>query len=294
MILVVGATGLVGSLICYQLATDGQPVRGFVRPSSNPDKVKHLQEIGVPVVRGDLKDPQTIPPALHEVTAVISTVSSMPFSYVPGENDIDAVDLQGMKNLINAAKEARVLHVVYTSFSGNIDIEFPLRNAKRAVETHLKNSGLMYTILRPSYFMEAWLTAVVGFDVQKGKVTIYGDGNEPISYISVRDVAAFAVKSLSTPFAHNNTLELGGPEALSQLQVVKIFKEVMETSFEISHVPLEAIRQQKEGTDDPMQTSFSALMECLAKGDAIPMDEVLKEMPIRQMTAKQYARSVAL
>lgn len=83
---------------------------------------------------------------------------------VPGQSDIRTTDLNGEITLIDAAVAAKVRQFVYTSFSGNLDLDFPLRNAKRAVEQHLQRSGLTYTILRPSFFMEVWLSPAVGFD----------------------------------------------------------------------------------------------------------------------------------
>lgn len=79
----------------------------------------------------------------------------------------------------------------------------------------MQQSGLTYTILRPSYFMEVWLSPVVGFDFPNATAQLYGSGRNPISWISLGDVARFAVESLDHPNARNATLELGGPEALS-------------------------------------------------------------------------------
>ena len=169
MILVVGATGLLGGEVCRLLATDGQPVHALVRHSSDPAKIQHLHDIGIPTVEGDVRDEKSFANALKNVTEVIATVSSMPFSYVPGDNDIDHVDDQGMIHLVDAAKKARVLKFVYTSFSGHIDVQSPLRDAKRHVEEYLQTSGLHYTILRPSYFMEVWLSPAVGFDVERAR-----------------------------------------------------------------------------------------------------------------------------
>jgi nucleoside-diphosphate-sugar epimerase len=64
----------------------------------------------------------------------------MPFSYILCENDLQKVDLEGMKNLINHAAKAGIKRFIYTSFSGNIDLDFPLRNVKREVENYLKKS----------------------------------------------------------------------------------------------------------------------------------------------------------
>jgi uncharacterized protein YbjT (DUF2867 family) len=213
----------------------------------------------------------------------------MPFAYVPGDNDIESVDRNGTKNLIDAAKKTGVKRFIYTSFSKNIDADFPLRNAKRDVEEYLKNSELTYTILRPGYFMEVWLSEAVGFDAANGKVQVCGDGQNPISYISYKDVARFAVKSLENPMTENAILELGGPQPLSQLEVIKIYESQSDRKFEVKHVPLEALENQMNTADDPMQKSFSGLMVCLAQGDSILMKEKEKQFGVELTTVKQFA-----
>lgn len=292
MNLIIGATGMVGSEICRLLTADGKPVRALVRETSDEAKIKKLKELGVQIIKGDLRDKLTFEPALQGITTVITTISSMPFSYVSGENDIEKVDLEGMKSFIDIAKTAGVQQFVYTSFSGQIVLDFPLSNAKRSVEQYLQKSGMVYTILRPSYFMEVWLTAAVGFDVSNAKVQLCGDGTKPVSYISYMDVARFAVQSLENPAAKNATLELGGPEQLSQLEAVKIFEESSGRKFEVQTNPKEALHSQLDEAPDPMQQSFAGLMLCLANGDTIDMKETLKAFPVKLTSVKDYARSV--
>jgi NADH dehydrogenase len=289
MILVVGATGMLGGEVCRLLALDGQPVHAFVRPSSDPAKVQHLHDIGIPTVEGDVRDAKSIVPALKNVTEIITTVSSMPFSYVPGDNDIDHVDDQGMIHLIDAAKQARVRRFIYTSFSGHIDVQSPLRDAKRHVEEHLQNSGMHYTILRPSYFMEVWFSPAVGFDVEHTQAQIFGDGNNPISYISFKDVARFAVECLQNPVARDKILELGGPDALSQFDVVRIFEMEGELEFEITRVPTDALEQQRQQAHDPMQKSFSSLMLGAAHGDKIDMTKLQHDFPFHLTSVQEFA-----
>jgi uncharacterized protein YbjT (DUF2867 family) len=292
MNLIIGATGMVGSEICRLLTTDSKPVRAMVRETSDQVKTKKLKEMGVQIVQGDLRNSSTFGPALEGITAVITTVSSMPFSYVPGDNDLQKVDLEGMKNFIDSAKNAGVKHFIYTSFSRQIDLDFPLRNAKRSVEQHLQKSGMDYTILRPSCFMEVWLTAAVGFDVANSKVQLCGDGSKPVSYISYTDVAWFAVESLTNPAAKNAILEMGGPEKLSQLEAAKIFEDLSGKKIEAQHVPVEALQSQLNTATDPMQKSFAGLMLCVANGDPIDMKEMEKKFPIKLKTVREYARSV--
>jgi len=291
-VLVVGATGLVGSEICRQLTAAGRPVRALVRTTSDQAKVDNLKSLGVETVQGNLCDPASLQAACRGVDAVISTASSMPFAYQPGVNDVQCVDHDGLANLIGAAQAARVSHFIYTSFSGRIELDCPLRNAKRAVERRLKESGLVYTILRPSYFAEVWLSPAVGFDFANAKATIYGSGQNPISWISVQDVARFAVASLDNPAARNATIEMGGPQALSPLQVVSIFEQVGRRKYEVQHVPEEALQAQQAGATDPMQQSFAALTRAYAQGDPIEMQAKFKTFGVQPTTVEEYARRV--
>jgi len=260
----------------------------LVRESSEPAKVERLRDLGAKIVKGNLCDPHSLKAACQGTSAVICTVSAMPFCYKPGANDIQSVDFEGVNNLIDAAKASGVKQFVYTSFSGNLDRDFPLRNAKRAVEKHLKESGLVYTILRPSMFMEVWLSTAVGFDATNAKATIYGSGDQPIAWIAIQDVARFAVESLTNPAARNSVLELGGPQSLSPHQVIKLFEAVKGKTFEVTHVPPEALQAQYEGAADPMQKSFIGLMTCYAYGDPIEMSSIQKSFGFQLTPVKEH------
>jgi len=292
MNLVVGATGSLGSEICRLLAAQGKPLRAMVRPTADAAKAEQLKSLGAEVVQGSLHDPASLAAACRGATAVISTVSACPNSYQPPDNTIQNVDVEGVKKLIDAAVTAKVSHFIYTSFSGQIDEDFPLRNAKRAVEKHLKASGLTYTILRPSYFMEAWLTPMVGFDPGNATAAVYGTGRQRISWISRNDVAQFAVASLDNPAARNATLEMGGPQALSPMQVVGIFEKLVGKPFTVQYVPEDALAGQMAAATDDLAKSFPGLMLSYAHGDAIDMKGMLQAFPIRMTTVEAYARRV--
>ena len=289
MLLVAGSTGFLGREICRRLAADGRAVRGLVRATSDPEVVSLLREWQVEPVQGDLADRAALDAACRGAEAVISTASATR-SRQPGE-DIESTDLRGQQNLVAAARDAGVSRFVYVSFSGGIGADDPLTHAKRSVEQHLRESGMAYTILRPSYFMEAWLSPALGFDYVDGRVTVYGSGENGISWISLADVAAFALLCLDSPAARNATLELGGPEALSTRDVIRIFEEEGGRPFEIREVPEEALRAEAASAD-PMQQVFAALMLGCAQGDAIPMTSTLEKFPLRLRTVREYAREV--
>src|SRR5690348_4593657 len=132
MILVVGATGLVGSQVCQRLAERGESVRALVRTTSSRERLETLRSAGVELCVGDLKDPPSIADACRDVEAVISTASST-LSRQPGDS-IQAVDAAGQLNLVNAAKEAGVGRFLFVSFRRTSGISFPLGEAKAEVE----------------------------------------------------------------------------------------------------------------------------------------------------------------
>ena len=265
--LVIGATGMLGFEICRRLAEAGRPVRGLIRPTADEGKRAELLHLGVELVEGDLKDPASLVAACEGVQSVISTASST-FSRQAGDS-IESVDRQGQLSLVSAARTSGVEHFVFVSFRENPKIDYPLRAAKRDVEDALKTSGMGYTILQASYFMEIWLSPALGFDVANGKARLYGDGSRPISWISYRDVARAAVIAAAEPNLRNIVVELGGPQALSAREVIGMFEAAGAGPIATESVPQSTLESQLDAATDPLQKSFAGLMLQCALGDAI-------------------------
>ena len=279
---------MVGMEICRQLTASGKPVKALVRASSDAAKVSKLKDLGATVVEGDLRDAASLKTACQGAKAVIDTASTMPFAYAPGQNTPQSTDQDGALSLVDAARAASVEQFVYTSFP-RMPVSFPLQDAKRAVEARLRESGMMYTILRPTFFTEIWLSPAVGFNAAESKATVYGTGENAISWISLLDVAQFAVASLGNPAARNRAVELGGPRAVSPNNVIKIFEKVSGKSFEVAHVAVEALQAQMEAATDPMQKSFVGLMVGYANATPIEMTDTLKAFPVKLRTVEEYA-----
>lgn len=290
-ILVVGATGFLGMEVCRQLSTANKNVSGLVRKTAAQEKVSALKQFGVQLIEGDLKDRSSIKKSLHGITTIISTASST-FSRQDGDS-IQTVDNEGQASLADAAIAAGIQHYIYISFP-SMPGEFPLQDAKRRVEKKLVSSNMPYTILQPTFFAEAWLSPAVGFDFPNAKATIYGEGKNKISWITIQDVAAFAVASVDNPAAKNKTIELGGPEALSPLEVVALFEKAGGKKFELQHVPVEALQAQKNAATDDLSKSFASLMLVYATGNEINMQQTLKSFPVKLNSVVDYAKRVML
>ncbi len=291
MNLVVGATGLLGGAICRELARQGMPVRAVTRTTSDPARVRELRDLGADLVEADLRDTRSLVGACRGVDTVLSTVTTT-VSRQPGDT-IQTVDLDGQCSLIDAARANGVRHFVYISYPDmDRDQPCPLTIAKRTVERHLQASGLTHTILRANTFMEVWLSPALGFDYANARAQIYGSGAGKVSWVSVADVARFAVASLDAPLAQNAIWDVAGPEALSPLEVVRVFEDVGRREFEVSHVPLEALRAQRAAATDPLEQSFAALALALADGFPVDMRGLLETVPLRLTSVRAYAEAV--
>ncbi len=289
MNLVVGATGFLGSKICLELAAQAKPVTAMTRGGDDA-KAAALSAAGVELVPGDLKDPASLERACQGMTAVISTASAS-LSRQAGD-DIQTVDLDGQRSLIDAAKAAGVTKFVYISFSSNMTTDGPVTTAKRVVERHLMDSGLDYTILRCGFLMEIMVAPIVGFDYANAKAVVYGSGENAISLLSMDDVACMVALCLDSPDASNATIEFGGPAALTLHQVVAAFEEVSGRSFEVQHVPEEALVAGWEGSADPVSRSINALMVDFAGGDVIEMGSTLATFGVKMTSVSDYAAKV--
>jgi uncharacterized protein YbjT (DUF2867 family) len=235
----------------------------MVRASSDPAKRRALEELGAEIVVGDLKDPESLHAACAGITHVMSTASST-LSRADGD-DIETVDRVGQIALIEAARRAAVKHFVFVSFP-TMPLENTLQDAKRAVEEALRSSGLSYTILQPTHFYEVWCSPALGFDAQNGKVRVFGAGDGKIHWISMFDVAYAVVASLDNPNAVNQTFVIGGPEVLTQNEIIRRCEALSGRPYERETIPLEAILEQHRSATDPLQKTFAALTHLCGEG----------------------------
>lgn len=233
MILVVGATGLLGTEICRRLRERGWPVRGLVRTGS--PKETALRELGVEIVHGDLRMPATVDAACRDCEAVISTATAM------GSKDrsltLRAIDHDGQLRLVRSAKANGVQAFVYVSLPHTLRSSAPLVRYKREVERAVRASGMRWTIVQPTVFMEVWLSSLIGWDHVTGRALIFGAGTTPLGWVSVADVAEHAVRCLDDPRLADVDLPIAGPEMLSPNEVVEIFEQASGRPYTARRIP---------------------------------------------------------
>lgn len=238
MILVVGATGSLGSRVVKKLLKSGEKVRAMTRDRSKADELKAR---GAQIVLGDLTDPASLEFGLRGAKAVVAAAHGM---LGRGANSSKAIDDEGHRALIDAAKDAGVGHFVYTSVLGaSPDHPIDFWRTKAKIERYLQDSGLKNTIVRPTMFMEVYAWELIGKPIAAGKrVMLLGSGSRKLNYVAADDVANAVVLALRIPELRGRTLEVGGPENLTPREVIAIFEKVTGKRAKVSAMPLPVLR----------------------------------------------------
>jgi uncharacterized protein YbjT (DUF2867 family) len=209
MILVSGALGNVGTELVKLLSARGQQVRVLI---SRPEAAERLLFAGVETVFGDLTDRDSLERSLAGVDRVFVNSAVGPA-------------ILAQKNLVDAAEQAGVRHIVKLSWVGASAhlVALPFGRWHAEVESYLKASGVAYTILRPSEFMQNYLNHITSPQAN----VVYGAAGEGrAGFVDAGDVAAVAASVLTKGGREGRLYEVTGPEALSSAEVAAIISKV--------------------------------------------------------------------
>jgi uncharacterized protein YbjT (DUF2867 family) len=241
MILVTGATGLVGSAVVKQLSAKQVPVRLFVR---NLEKGKSLGRAGVELVEGDFEKPQTLEAAMRGVERVFLLTPQHP----------QQTRHQG--DIIEAAQRAGVKHIVKLSTiaSNPESVSFVARSHWQT-EQQLEQSGLNYTLLQPHQFMQQSLERM-GPSVAESGVFTTPAATAKISMIDVRDIAAVAVAALTEEGHNGKRYHITGPAALSAADMAERFTTILGKPITYKAITLEEYQNnlQRQGLPQHLVT----------------------------------------
>src|SRR5437868_6001040 len=224
-ILVTGATGTVGSEVVRQLVEQGERVRVLTR---NPENARKFGA-SVEVVQGDLGTPDTLQRAFSGADHVF-ILSNYPSVDLFERNACDAAKAGGAKRIVKLSGR----HT-----GANFFFETAVASAHRESEQYLQSLGIPWTILRPGTFASNFLTF---FNREKGGIFLpMGEGKD--SFIDPRDIAACAVKLLTTPGHDGRIYEITGTEDLSYAQCADKISAAAGRTIVYQDVPEDALRQ---------------------------------------------------
>ena len=279
MILVTGGTGTTGSEIVRQLSAAGARVRVLAR---NPEKASAFEKLGVEIVAGDLDRADTLDAALDGVESALLLAG----------NTTQQVEAES--NFIAAAKRAATRHVVKLSAIG-ADVKSPVMILRwhGEVEKRLEESGVPFTHLRPSFFMQNMLWSAQTIATQGAFYLPLKDAK--VGMVDVRDIAAVAVKTLTERGHEGKKYVITGPEALSFGDVAE--KISAATGKKVTYVDV-APEEYKKGALQAGQPEWvvDAVLELykllITEGALVTnvVAEVARKQPI---TFDQFARDHA-
>ena len=246
MILVVGATGQLGTLVVRRLLDQGRPVRALVRSGRGTDALS-----GAELVPGDLREPDSLAAALAGVDTVVATANSV----APADRgNTPAALARGYAELIGRAAGAGVGRFVLASVPlSRTQDTVPELRLKRTVERRLETSGLSYLSVRLAPFTEIWL-ALVGSSLpdrgevnatlrrpypflarfrrltgrsieDRGRLVLPGPAGLRQAFVSVHDAADVLVAAIDAPLT--GAVDVGGPEILTWTDVAGEFERVL-------------------------------------------------------------------
>ncbi|MDB9529274.1 SDR family oxidoreductase [Oscillatoria sp. CS-180] len=238
-LLVVGATGTLGRQIVRRALDEGHEVQCLVRSFQRGG---FLREWGAQLLRGNLCAPQTLPPSLEGVDAVIDAATARP------TDAINRVDWDGKVNLIKAAKAVGVNRYVFISIlDAEKYPEVPLMNIKHCTEKFLAESGLDYTILRPCGFLQGLIGQYAIPILEKQGIWVM-NGAAPIAYMNTQDIAQFAVAALNHPETINHSFPLAGSRAWNSNEIIRLCERLTGQDARVSRMPLGLLRSVQKIT----------------------------------------------
>jgi hypothetical protein len=208
---------------------------------------------------------------------------------------IERIDRDGHLALIEIAEAESIGKFVYVSFPElHVDCDCLLQQVKRLVEARLTKSRMRHTILRSTNFCEVWLGATYGFDPLRGRARILGSGDGATNWISIHDVARFAVASVHMDVFDDEVLDVGGLDPLSQLQVLDMYEALGVTGVVRDHLTERELRDRKSHATTSLEEAKAAIALSTAFGVRVDPIRALDLLPGRMVSVRDYVqRSIA-
>ena len=231
MILVTGAAGLSGSMVIREFAANEVPVRALVRNRAKATAIANLRN--VQTVEGDMARAETLGSALEGIRHVLLISSA------------DPQMLETQCRFIDACKAAGVAHVV--KFSGKESCvgfnapNFRFTRMHEEIERYLESSGLAWTHLRPSQFMQVYLREAPTI-AAKGQLLL-PLADVKLSPIDIADVAKIAFAILRQGGHDHRSFEMTGPQALSMTEIAACIGEAIGRAVHYQNVSQEDRRR---------------------------------------------------
>ncbi len=285
-VLVYGSTGVQGEPVVRKLLEQGHHVRALIHRRGNAES---LVQAGAEITLGDLADRSSLEAASHSVDAI--------FLQLPAIIE-RSITVNYMHNAVDAAVAAGVKHIVFTT-SGPVPSE-PTDvihlEVRREAQIYLQQSQIASVILRPVVYLENFSTPqALAMIIQQRVVGFPYAADARVSWITVEDQAALAVKALQRPDLAGSIFDLGGPEALTGNDLAARFSAAL--GYPVHYYPVspdnfeQQIKlQMGEATAHDLADIFRWHLHYGTEPLMTPdMTGVLRELPVELTAVEQWA-----
>jgi uncharacterized protein YbjT (DUF2867 family) len=239
LILVTGATGQQGGAVARELLAAGHKIRAMTR-NPDGDKAKELADLGAEIVTGDLNDTDSLVRSVEGAWGAFALQNTW-------EAGVEGEEEQG-KRFAGVAREHGVEHFVYASVgSAHRETGIPHFDNKWRIEEKVSSVGFpSYTILRPVFFMENWLSPWFKPYIDEGNLAIGIKPDTKLQMIAVDDIGKYGLLAFEKSVELNGqAIDIAGDE-LTPVEAAQIVSEVAGRDVNHYQVPIEQVREFSE------------------------------------------------
>lgn len=277
-ILVTGATGQQGGALARLLLQKKHEVYALIRSTkSESPKAQNLRNQGAKLVEGDLDKPDS----LEQATNGIDSVFLMGTWVEVGTEG----EIRRGKMMVDIAKEKKIEHIVYSSVvNADKNTGIPHFESKYKVEQHIKNSGIPYTIIGPTFFMDNLLSYSLA-GLQQGQVALPLSPSRILQQIAVENIAEFSALALERRNSFiGKRIDIASDEITGE-QAAKVLSNELGHKIRYEQVPMEQIRQASE--------DLAVMFEWFERiGTGVDIAALHKQYPeVNWLTFKDWVKS---
>jgi len=232
MLLIAGCNGHVGKEIVRKCIARKIPARCFdIKPLELPGE----DTLTLEIIAGDVTKLDDVRKAVKGVDVVMDVIG------MRGETKVlthEMVEHGGMKNIIQTGKENQVKHILYTSVMG-VEPNSPAMSlsAKWNTEQTLINSGIAYTIFRPSGYFVDFAEYFAPKIKKTGAFTVVGDGSTKLQPLDPVDLAEAFIQSIGNEKVKNKIVNIAGPEVFTLAGIIGLVGTVVGREAKIKKMP---------------------------------------------------------
>jgi uncharacterized protein YbjT (DUF2867 family) len=265
-VLVVGATTTTGQAYAQALLAAGYRVWAPVAPLIDP---RPLQARGLRVVEVNVLDEDDVRHAVGEIVAVVIALGD-------GHSQLAGTEEIVTRTFVAAARREAAGRIVYSSvLHADPSSKVKAFREKGRLEVHVADSGLPFTVLRPSTFMEALVSDGFRQGVEKkGILQSPIAADAPVSYVAVADLAAFGVAAIEEPSLNSMVVDIGGPDAVTFEGLLPRLAGLLRRPLDYAQLPLKQARRLL-GRD-----LADVVAHINERGYAVDMEPVLSATPL--------------